>query len=220
MTDFDGSASLPEALHKFAIELPEEHVTLLDRYRALLWEWNEKLNLTRHTQFDTFVSRDIVDSIQLAELLAPGEEVLDVGSGGGVPGVILKIVRPDLDVTMCESIQKKAQVLTSMVRTLGLRAAVHPVRAEILLEDFRYDSVVARAVGPLWKICTWFAPYWHNVDRLLLVKGPKWTEERAAARERGLLAQLDLRRVAAYPMAGTYSESVILQLTRRRPPPE
>ncbi len=138
-----------------------------------------------------------------------------MGSGGGVPGVLLKMVRPDLDITLCESIQKKAKVLDSIVHDLRLPVPVYHSRAESLLEDFRYDSVVARAVGPLWKICKWFEPHWNSIRRLLLIKGPKWPEERAAARERGLLTALDLRRVANYPLAGTHVESVILQLTRR-----
>ncbi len=215
MSDLPGSPALGEALRKLDIELPDEQMAQIDRYCALLWDWNRKLNLTRHTHYDAFASRDVVDSLQLARLLESGEEVLDVGSGGGVPGVLLKILRPDLDMTLCESTQKKARVLLSIVRDLPLPVAVHASRAESLLEDFRYDSVVARAVGPLWKICRWFEPHWNSIGRLLLVKGPKWPEERAAARERGLLASLDLRRVATYPMADTHAESVILQLTRR-----
>ncbi|MHB0957431.1 MAG: 16S rRNA (guanine(527)-N(7))-methyltransferase RsmG [Pirellulaceae bacterium] len=210
------SQSLPEALQRRAIELASPQVSQIDRFRALLWEWNTKLNLTRHTAYDTFVSRDIVDSCELAKLLAPGEEILDVGSGGGVPGVLLAILRPDLDVTMCDSTQKKARVLTSIVAELGLPAAVHHCRAEQLLEDLRFDSVVARAVGPLWKILTWFEPHWASIGRLLLIKGPRWVEERAEAKARGLLRRLELRRVAVYPLENTPSESIILQVTHRR----
>ena len=210
------SSSLQEAMQKYDIQLPDEQLGRVDQFRQLLWQWNEKINLTRHTDFDAFVSRDLVDSLQLAQLLAPREEVLDVGSGGGVPGMMLAIVRPDLDMTLCESIQKKARVLVSIVSELKLPAAIQHSRAESLLEDFRFDTVVARAIGPLWKICTWFQPHWHSMGRLLLIKGPRWPEERAAARERGLLQKLELRRVAQYPMAGTSSESVILQLARRR----
>lgn len=210
------SASLQEALDRREFALPAEQVAQLERYCRILWGWNEKLNLTRHTNYDLFVSRDLTDSAALAALLAEREEVLDVGSGGGVPGVVLAILRPDLDVTLCESMQKKARVLASIVKEMKLRMAVHPSRAEQLLEDLRYDSLVARAVGPLWKILTWFEPHWASIGRLLLIKGPKWVEERADARERNVLKRLELRKVAAYPLENTYSESVILQLTYRR----
>ena len=197
--------------------MEHDQLAQIDRYCALLWDWNSKLNLTRHTDFDTFVSRDVVDSLELAKLLSANEEVLDVGSGGGVPGVLLAVLRPDLDMTMCESMQKKARVLASIASDLALPVAVHHCRAEQLLEDLRFDSVVARAVGPLWKILKWFEPYWASIGRLLLIKGPKWVDERAEARERGLLKHLELRRAAVYPLEGTHAESVILQLVRHRP---
>jgi len=216
MTDPSPSPSLLDALRELELQIPVEQLARLDKYRALLWQWNEKLNLTRHTDFRSFASRDVMDSVQLEKVLAAEEEVLDVGSGGGVPGVVLAILRPDLDISLCESTGKKAKVLDAIVAELALPVAVHHCRAESLLEDFRFDSVVARAIGPLWKICTWFEPHWHSVSRLLLIKGPRWLDERAAARERGLLRNLDLRRVAEYPMAGTQSRSVILQLSRRR----
>ncbi len=140
---------------------------------------------------------------------------MDVGSGGGVPGIPLAILRGDLELSLCESVQKKAKVLSQIVSQLQLPVPVHACRAESLLEDLRFDTIVARAVGPLWKICTWFQPHWHSISRVLLIKGPSWPEERAAARERGLLQNVELRRVAEYPMAGTHSSSVILQLSRR-----
>jgi len=210
------STCLAQALERMELPLPIEQVEKLDRYRALLWQWNEKMNLTRHTDFDTFASRDVVDTHQLAQLLQPNEEVLDVGSGGGVPGIALAILRPDLDISLCESIGKKARALENMVDRLELPVAVHHTRAESLLEDYRYDTLVARAIGPLWKICHWFAPHWPSIYRVLLIKGPRWPEERAAARERGLLKQLELRRVAEYPMAGEPTRSVILQLIPNR----
>ena len=100
-----------------------------------------------------------------------------------------------------------------MVDALELPIAVQSCRAEQVLEDFRFDSVVARAVGSLRKVLPWFAPHWASIGRLLLIKGPRWTEERGEARHRGLMKSLELRRVAHYPLVGTESESVILQIT-------
>jgi 16S rRNA (guanine527-N7)-methyltransferase len=206
--------SLSAALEQLELQLPPDQLASIDHYRSLLWAWNEKLNLTRHTRFDAFAGRDVVDSLQLAQLLQSGEEVLDVGSGGGVPGVLLALLRPDLEVHLCESVGKRARVLDDIVRELGLSTPIHACRAEAVVGDLRFDSVVARAVGPLWKICTWFEPHRASMKRLLLIKGPRWTEERAAARERGLLQRWQLRRVAEYPLWGTFSHSVILQLSR------
>jgi 16S rRNA (guanine527-N7)-methyltransferase len=211
--------TLRDALRRYDMELPDEQVALLDRYCRLLWEWNEELNLTRHTDFDKFAGRDLLDSMQLGRLLAPGEEILDVGTGGGVPGAVLAIIRPDLQISLSESVGKKAQALKAIVRDLDLPTPVYHDRAEKVLEDFRYDALVARAVGPLWKMCKWFESHWHSFGRLLAIKGPKWLEERKAARERGLLKNVDLRKAAAYRMPGTQSDSVILRLSAK-PLPE
>src|SRR5215204_5502083 len=99
--------SLPEALARHQIALPENQVALLDKYCQLLWDWNTKLNLTRHTDYEKFVGRDLADCVQLAAHLRQGEEVLDVGTGGGVPGLVLKIIRPDLTMTLSDSVGKK-----------------------------------------------------------------------------------------------------------------
>jgi len=121
-------------------------------------------------------------------------------------------------ISLSESVGKKAQALKAIVRDLDLPTPVYHDRAETVLEDLRFDALVARAVGPLWKMCKWFEPHWHSFGRLLAVKGPKWPEERKAARERGLLRNVELRKATAYRMPGTESDSVILQLRAKRPP--
>lgn len=184
----------------------------LCQYALVLWQWNERLNLTRHTTWDLFVGRDIRDTLRLSTHLNPDEEVLDVGSGGGVPGLLLALLRPDLEVTLTESVGKKARALGAICQALNAPVSVHNARAEHILDDLRFHSAIGRAVGPLWKFCLWFEPHWASIDRLLLIKGPKWTEERGEARHRGLLAKLNLRRIDSYPTPGADGESVILQI--------
>ena len=211
MSDCD-EETLVSALARYDVQLAEHQTAPLQRYCELLWDWNVKLNLTRHTDYDRFVSRDLVDSLQLSQLLQPGQTVLDVGTGGGVPGIVLAILRPDLRVSLCESVGKKARAVEEIVGALALSLPVHHDRAEKVLESHRFDVLVARAVGPLWKICKWFQPHWDKFDCLLAVKGPRWVEERGEARHRGLLRSVELRKAASYPMPGTDSESVILRL--------
>lgn len=201
------------ALEKYQMEIEEPVAESLQRYVEVMWEWNEKLNLTRHTTWDLFVSRDLRDCLQLAPLLKPGEEVLDLGSGNGVPGIPLAILRADIEVSLAESVAKRANALGEIINELGIPVTVYGARGEDILEDFRFSSVVSRAVGSIAKFCRWVEPHWVNADRLLLIKGPKWVEERKEARHLGLLANLDLRRVAAYPLGDLEdSEGVILQI--------
>ena len=204
--------SLSAALAAVGIEVTDEQLAQLDEYRRLLWSWNEKMNLTRHTTIEKFVNRDVVDSVQLARLLEPGERVLDVGTGGGVPGIVMAIVRPDLTMSVCESTLKKARAVEDIVGELGLPVEVYACRAEEVLEVSTFDALVARAVAPLRKILTWLGPHWEAVDRLLIIKGPGWVEERAEARHHGLMKGLELRKAATYQTPITGAESVILKI--------
>ena len=205
--------TLAETLAQFEIELPEEQIALLDRYRRELWEWNEKLNLTRHTTLDKFVTRDVVDALSLERFLESGDRVLDVGTGGGVPGAILAILRPDLEVTLADSVAKKAKAAAAIVAPLGLPIRVEHARAEALLEQEYFDTLVARAVAPLVKLARWFGPHWSSFNQLLVIKGPNWTAERREAREAGVMRHIELRRLLTYTTPGTDIESVILSLT-------
>jgi 16S rRNA (guanine527-N7)-methyltransferase len=211
-TDGTVADSLAEALARHAIELPAAQIERIDAYCKLLWDWNLKLNLTRHTDYEKFVTRDVVDSLVVARQLDPDERVLDVGTGGGVPGIVLAIVRPDLTMTLCESVAKKARVVSQIVGDLGLPIAAHHCRAEDLLGHQPFDTLVARAVAPLAKLLTWFAPSWGAFDRLLVIKGPGWVEERHEARQHNLFKGLRLRKLETWPLPGTKSESVLLEI--------
>ena len=209
--------TLPAALVRHQIELEDAAIGQLTAYCRVLWEWNEKINLTRHTDYEIFVARDVVDSLALSRFLKAGQKVLDVGTGGGVPGVVLAIVRPDLHVALLESVGKKARAVTDMVERLKLGVPVHHARVQDYLEhaDVHFDVLVARAVGRLDKLLTWLEPFWDRFDRLLLIKGPRWVEERKAVHELGLLEDKDLRRLLSYPLPGADGESVVLEIREK-----
>lgn len=210
------SAELAAALAEQQIDASPEQAELLDRYRRLLWSWNERLNLTRHTTLEKFVGRDVIDTHELSKLIDSGERVLDVGTGGGVPGIVLAILRPDLSVSLSESTQKKAKAVESIVADLSLRVRVFPSRAEEVLEISTFDTLVARALAPIAKVLIWLKPHWEAFDELLMIKGPAWVEERDAAKQAGLLRKLDLQQVASYQAPITGAESVILRISPKQ----
>jgi 16S rRNA (guanine527-N7)-methyltransferase len=210
------SLALSEVLKQHAIELPAQQVTQLARYCELLWDWNTKINLTRHTSYEKFVTRDLLDSLAFAEFLRPDETVLDVGAGGGVPGVVLAIVRPDLKVTLSDSVGKKARVLSDIVSKLALPTAVFQGRAQDFLRETRQDTLVIRAVARLAKLLEWFEPLWDRFERMLVLKGPAWVDERGEARHLGRMKRVALRRIKSYRTPGTDAESVLLELRRKK----
>jgi 16S rRNA (guanine527-N7)-methyltransferase len=203
---------LKELLRAQQIDVTDEQIEMLDQYRRLLWSWNERMNLTRHTTLEKFVGRDVIDSYELSKLLERSERVLDVGTGGGVPGIVVAILRPDLSVSLCESTQKKARVVEAIVADLGLATRAYPNRAEEVLEITTFDTLVARAIAPLAKVLGWLGPHWEAFDRLLLIKGRSWVDERNDARKAGLMRGLELRKAASYETPGTGAVSVILSI--------
>jgi 16S rRNA (guanine527-N7)-methyltransferase len=205
---------LNEQLAAQKIPIADGQIEKLDLYRRLLWSWNERMNLTRHTTLEKFVGRDVVDSYELSKLLAQGERVLDVGTGGGVPGIAIAILRPDLVVNVCDSTQKKARAVEAIVADLGMAVRVYPNRAEEVLEITTFDTLVARALAPLAKVLGWLEPRWDAFDRLLLIKGRAWVDERNEARQLGLMRGLQLRKAATYESPGSGAESVVLSVQR------
>lgn len=192
----------------------------LAAYAASLWSWNERLNLTRHVDAEAFVSRDVADAAAIAPHLAHGERILDVGTGGGVPGVILAILRPDLQVELCDSVAKKARAVGEIVHAAGLAIPVHAAAAQAIVAGRpkgpgRFDTLVVRAVAPLGKLLGWFAPVIDSFGRMLVVKGPRWEEERDDARFRGLTKRITIRRLGSWPIRGRDHESVLLEVGPR-----
>lgn len=205
---------------RLGVAVPPESIPGLAAYAASLWEWNERLNLTRHTDVERFVSRDVADAAAICPHLARGEHVLDVGTGGGVPGVLLAILRPDLRVELSESVSKRAKALRAILEAVGLDLPVHEAAAQSIVADGRtdrFDTLVVRAVAGLPKLLGWFEPLSDRYGRLLLVKGPKWEEEKGEARHRGFLKKVTARRVAGWPIRGSDNESVLLEVRAREP---
>ncbi|MEM9368125.1 MAG: 16S rRNA (guanine(527)-N(7))-methyltransferase RsmG [Planctomycetota bacterium] len=209
-----------EALEKYGLEVDPGIAEALQTYAQVMWRHNEQINLTRHTTWDLFVGRDLRDCLQIASLIEADEEVLDLGSGNGIPGIPLAIMRDDVDIALAESVGKRAKVLDEIIAELGLPIAVYAARGEDILDDFRFSTIVSRAAGSIHKVAKWLQPHWASIGRVLLIKGPKWVSERGEARHQGTIKGLDLRVVARYPLGKPDDESeqdagegVVLQLS-------
>jgi 16S rRNA (guanine527-N7)-methyltransferase len=164
------------------ITLTPEQLTLLDRYLDLLFEANEKMNLTRIPDRAAAEIQHIGDALTLLPYLPATQcKLADVGSGGGVPGIPLAIVRPDSKVVLIESTKKKADFLHYTKTTLGLQnLSVRAARAEeIGQSNLRetFDVAIARAVATLNWLAEWCLPLVRKGGYMLAMKGPRVKEE-------------------------------------------
>lgn len=169
------------------LTLSDDQIAKLSRYLDLLFEANQRMNLTRIESREAAELQHVGDALTLlVHLPKDGHRLVDVGSGGGVPGIPLAIARPDVRVTLVEATQKKAAFLKSAVEAMGL--ANVDVRAE-RAEDVGHsdqreacDVAVARAVGALDFLAEWCLPLVRRGGRFLAMKGPRVTEELPLAR--------------------------------------
>ncbi|HEX2561617.1 16S rRNA (guanine(527)-N(7))-methyltransferase RsmG [Phenylobacterium sp.] len=144
----------------------------IERYRELLADWNQKMNLVGASTLDAFWSRHAWDSAQLLELAPQAKLWADLGAGAGLPGVVLAILRkdqPDFHVHLVESMAKRCRFLQAAVDDLALSATVHNTRAEDL--SLAVDIVTARACAPLHRLLGYAKPFLRQGATGLFLKG-------------------------------------------------
>jgi 16S rRNA (guanine527-N7)-methyltransferase len=129
--------------------LTPEAGTRLAQYVEILLRWNSRMNLTAVREPAEVVSRHLLECVQCAQVLPQVDTLLDFGSGGGLPGIPIAIVRPEIRVTLGESQGKKAAFLREAVRSLGLNAEVYDRRIETMSGDRVFDAVTLRAVDKM-----------------------------------------------------------------------
>jgi 16S rRNA (guanine527-N7)-methyltransferase len=140
----------------FIPELSDEAVEQLGKLKALYTEWNAAINVISRKDMDAFDERHVLHSLALVKAMkfAPGSDVLDVGTGGGFPGIPLAVVYPEVNFVLCDSIGKKMKVVRAVVQALGLtNVTVHHGRAEDIKGQF--DFVVSRAVTRMNRFIPW-----------------------------------------------------------------
>ena len=143
-----------EELSKIGINLNEKQIKQLKEYCDLIIEWNDKINLTAITDPKDIYLKHFYDSLTLFKAIDLNRELnlCDVGSGAGFPGIVLKIVYPNLEIVLVDSLNKRVTFLNTVIKKLHLEKieAIHE-RAEIYAKENRekYDLVTARAVANL-----------------------------------------------------------------------
>ncbi len=156
------------------------------RYQEILATRGIELGLIGPREKDRLAERHILNCAVVArdgELVPRDSSVIDVGSGAGLPGLVWAIQRPDLKVTLVDSLLRRSEFLTETVDELGLNQRVSVIRARAEdLTDVTADVVTARAVAPLPRLLGWLRPLMRATGQLVLLKGAKAADEIKAAK--------------------------------------
>lgn len=161
-----------EELEKLGITLTTDQEIKLEKFYNLLIEWNQKINLTRIVEKEDVYLKHFYDSLTITKVIDLNkiETLCDVGTGAGFPGIVLKIVYPNLKITLVDSLLKRVNYLNTIIKELELEniQAVH-TRGEDLKEN--YDIVTARAVANIEKLLTYTMHLVNNNGSLIAMKG-------------------------------------------------
>ncbi|MEX1247875.1 MAG: 16S rRNA (guanine(527)-N(7))-methyltransferase RsmG [Anaerolineales bacterium] len=215
-----------EVLSLLGIQLSEAQVTAFDTYARELIEWNGRFNLTSITDPEQIRSKHFLDSLScwLAIRQAPPGRLIDVGSGAGFPGLPLKILRPEIGLTLVESTAKKAGFLEHLVQVLGLEnVTVLAKRAEEVgqMAQHReaYDWALARAVAPLPVLAEYLLPLVRVGGTALAQKGKGARVE--AEEAQGAIAQLggELAELLPFTIPGLDEERWLVLMKKIAPSP-
>lgn len=164
------------------ILLDEEQISQFYQYMQILLEWNEKINLTAITKQEEIILKHFIDSITIANYIPANAKLVDVGTGAGFPGIPLKIIRRDMEITLLDSLNKRINFLKEVIEKLSLKKiqAIH-ARVEEIGQNKSYresfDVATSRAVANLATLSEYLIPLVRLDGICISMKGSEIEEE-------------------------------------------
>ena len=202
-------------LSLLSLHLEEDQLNQFYKYYELLTEWNKVMNLTAITELEEVVTKHFVDSLSLiravGDLWEQPYRIIDVGTGAGFPGIPLKIVFPELDITLMDSLNKRIKFLNEVIGQLNLDKieAIHD-RAEDMgrnpIYREQYDLCVSRAVANLSTLSEYCMPFVKVGGAFIPYKSGKIEEELVAGKHAVFLLGGKVERVETFLLPGTEAE--------------
>jgi 16S rRNA (guanine527-N7)-methyltransferase len=185
------------AVYKYFKALTPEQINKIDLLKAIYAEWNERINVISRKDMDAFYEHHVLHALSIAKFTTfePGSRIVDVGTGGGFPGIPLAILFPEVEFTLIDSIGKKIKVVSAVAEALEL-SNVKALNTRSEQHKGQYDFIISRAVTtlPLFVNQTrhLIAPKPKNAigNGILYLKGGDLTEEIKPFRKRVFVAQL------------------------------
>jgi len=161
------------------ISITDAQLNLLLRHQEKVIETNKYMNLTAITCPQEFAVKHIIDSLTLLPYIPTGTHLADIGTGAGFPGLVLAIMRPNLRVTLIDSLRKRVFFLQEIIAELGLdnAEAVHSRAEDIARNGITFDICTARAIANMDKLAKWVLPITAPGGIFLAMKGPNLEEE-------------------------------------------
>ena len=163
------------------VTLDDKALERLKKYADLLVEWNEKINLTAILDPEGIAVKHFLDCLYIFKYvdIPEGASIIDVGTGAGFPGVVMKIARPDIKLTLMDSLQKRINFLDNLCGELGLEVTTIHSRAEDIKAEQResYDFAVARAVANMRVLSEYCIPFVKVGGSFIAMKGSSAAEE-------------------------------------------
>ncbi|MDO8438731.1 MAG: 16S rRNA (guanine(527)-N(7))-methyltransferase RsmG [Telluria sp.] len=169
---------LANGIKELKLDLNEQqHEQLLD-YLALLFKWNSVYNLTSVRDPMQMMTHHVLDSLAAVPAFASAQNVLDVGAGGGLPGIVLAIARPAMKVSLIDTVHKKTAFLTQVKAELGLaNVTVYTMRVENLQAPQKFDVITSRAFADLSDFVNWSGHALSEGGQFIALKGTAPPEE-------------------------------------------
>lgn len=200
--------------HQAGFDITKEQINKFQRFGALLLEYNEKFNLTAITDKEEIINKHFIDSMQGKEFLETANKIVDIGSGAGFPSIPLKLVCPEKEFMLLDSLNKRIGFLKVVIEDLELKE----MKTEhIRIEDAGqrkhrnlYDVVLARAVAPLNTLLEYSMPLLRVGGKLIAYKGDKAEDEIKDAQRALKLLYGEISHIKEYKLAETYNRQIIV----------
>ncbi|MCX8012503.1 MAG: 16S rRNA (guanine(527)-N(7))-methyltransferase RsmG, partial [Desulfobacterota bacterium] len=192
--------------------LSKESLSQFEIYFNELIAWNKKINLTRITERSRVFIEHFLDSLLPQKFIPVGSNLADLGSGGGFPGVPLKIIRPDLRVTLIDSSLKKITFLQHLIRLLGLSGidTFHTHLGDKTLINRSYEICIGRALAPLKKFLALSLPLKSPPGTIIAMKGPNFLRELIEAKDFLARQKIFLKEVEEFTLPFVHKKRAIL----------
>lgn len=171
-----------QKLKEFNIEISEEQIEKFNKYMSFLLEWNEKINLTAITQPEDVKLKHFVDSLTALKYIKDNDKIIDIGTGAGFPGIPIKIMRENTDITLLDSLNKRINFLNIVIENLKLKniQALHGRAEEIARNKLyreKYDIAISRAVANLSTLSEYMLPFIRVGGKCICMKGANVNKE-------------------------------------------